>query len=89
MGSLLSVATLPRMLTPPDVARRLAVKPDRVIAWIRSGELRALNVSDGRVRPRFRIDPADLEEFLARRAVQPPPRRQRRRKRPPDVIEFF
>jgi hypothetical protein len=46
------------------VARRLRVKAEKVVAWIRSGQLRALNVSNG-TRPRFRIDPADLAVFSA------------------------
>jgi hypothetical protein len=32
-------------LTPPELARRWRVKPERVIVWIKSGELRAFDVS--------------------------------------------
>lgn len=70
------------MLSPPEVAKRLRVKPDKVIGWIRSGRLRAVDVGNGRRRPRFRIDPADLADFLESRQVQAPARRGRRPRAP-------
>ena len=77
-------------LTPPELARRLRVHPDKILGWIRSGELRAINVAaNPRGRPRWRIDPADVAAFEQRRAARPvlP---SRRRKRPVgDVIEFY
>src|SRR3972149_2475551 len=33
------------MYTPPEVARRLRIDVHRVLAWIRSGRLRAMDVS--------------------------------------------
>ena len=78
-----------RMVTPPMVARYYRVKAEKVLGWIKSGQLRALNVSNG-TRPRYRIDPADLMVFEQRRAVVPPAKPvRRRRKRSGDVIEFF
>lgn len=51
-------------LTPPEVAKLWGVSPDKVIAWIRSGELRAIDASRNRgQRPRYLIDIADLEAF--------------------------
>jgi len=76
-----------RFLTPPEVGRRLGVKPARVIGWIRAGKLRGFNLSDGQ-RPRFRIDPSDLAVFLARRAAGPTPKVTRRR-RNPEITQFF
>lgn len=78
-------------LTPPAVARRYGVKPERVIAWIRSGELRAINVANrSATRPRFRIDPADLALFEESRRVEchksVPRRRQPQQSQ---VIQFF
>lgn len=69
-----------RMLTPPQVAKRLGVCPESVISWIRSGQLTAIDVSSrpGVGRPRFRISEADLQAFLASRAVAPPGQRRRR-----------
>jgi len=78
-----------RFLSPPAVARRLAVKPERVIGWIRRGELRALNVGDGKQRPRYRVSEADLLAFEQRRAVVPPAKPSRRRRQSAEVIQFF
>jgi excisionase family DNA binding protein len=50
-------------LSPPQVGRILGVAPSTVIAFIRSGELRAANLGMKR-QPRFRILRADLDEFL-------------------------
>jgi len=77
-----------KMLTPPMIAARLGVKPARVIGWIRRGELRGFNLSDG-TRPRYRISEADLEVFLQRRAAGPVPKVTRRRRRDPMITEFF
>jgi excisionase family DNA binding protein len=58
-------------LTPPEVAKQLRVTPQKVITWIRRGELGAVNVSD-RVRPRYRVNRVSLNKFLERRKVRPP-----------------
>ena len=79
----------PRWLCAREIAQQLAVKPERVIAWIRAGQLRAVNVGDGLVKPRFRIAPSDLENFLAARAVQPPVRPARRRRQVEGITEYF
>ena len=77
--------------TPPELAKCLRVRLDKVHAWIRSGELRAINVAENvNGRPRWRISEEALVEFERRRAAQPPPKRsQRRKRRFNDVIEFF
>ena len=78
--------------TPPQLARQLGVAPETVIGWIRSGELRAIDVSSrpGVGRPRFRIDVADLAVFEQRRAVVPQVKTsRRRRRRTPGIVEFF
>jgi hypothetical protein len=87
-----SVETPTRMLTPPQIAARLAVKPEKILGWIRSGELSAVNVAknvDG--RPRWRVDPAELDKFLIRRSATPAPKVTRRRKKklPADFVEFY
>jgi len=81
----------PRKLTPPQVAKTYGVSPERIIAWIRAGELVAIDVSGrpGVGRPRFRIDPADLVAFDARRAVVTTPKASRRRRKDPSIVEFF
>lgn len=79
-----------KVKTPPEAARLLRVKPEKVRAWIAKGELRAVNVGD-RTRPRWRIMAADLASFLARRSATPPPKPapRRRRKQSAGIIEFY
>lgn len=77
-------------LSPPAVARRLAVKADKVVRWIKSGELPAINVAERPIgRPRYRIAEVDLQDFLRRRSATPPTKPVRRRRRDPQVTEFF
>ena len=80
----------PRMLTPPQVAKRLGVASEKIVTWIRNGELPAIDVAvSGSRRPRFRIDHADLAAFLNSRAVTATPRASRRRRQNPAVTEYF
>jgi len=70
IGKLLS-QELGEVLTPPQVARRLAVGPEKVLRWIRTGELHATNITaKPGGRPKYRIAPADLETFQKRRTPQ-------------------
>jgi len=80
-----------RYRTPPTVARELAVNVSKVLCWIRSGQLVAINVVERLGgRPRWRIAIADLEAFLASRTARPATKTtRRRRKADPQVIEFF
>jgi hypothetical protein len=78
-----------RYRTPPQIAEQYGVDVHKVIGWIRTGQLRALNVGNGDSRPRYRITPADLAVFEASRAVQPPAPRVRRRRADPGVTQFF
>ena len=73
-----------RTLTVQEVAEHLAIGADEVRRLIKSGELKAFNVSKGLKKSRWRIDPAWLEEFKERRAavVAPPTRRTRRTRKP-------
>lgn len=77
--------------TVPQIAERFGVKPEKIVAWIRTGELRAMNVAQrAGGRPRYRINPADLADFENRRAIisttKPAPRKRRH---DGDVIQFF
>ena len=80
-----------KTLTPSLIAERYAISVDKVLGWIRSGELRGINVATSPTgRPRYRIDLADLEAFEARRAAVPAPKAKRRRRNPSSsVVEFF
>jgi hypothetical protein len=51
----------PTSLTPPQAARRLGCKPAVILAAIHSGRLKAMNLSRGPERPRYRISISDLE----------------------------
>lgn len=80
-----------RCLTPPALAAHWGVKPETVLRFIRSGELRAFNVASrhGSGRPRYRISPDAVIEFENRRAAKQENKRPIRRRRLPHVIEFF
>ncbi len=81
------------MFTVNDLQKRYAVSEHTVLKWIRTGELKALNV--GRTprggKPRWRITAAALEAFEAGRspspAPTPPPRKTRGKSA--DVIQFY
>jgi hypothetical protein len=71
----------PAGLTVKDFARRYRVGEDKVRAWIRSRELRAVNTAAALCgRPRWVILPEALAEFERRRQAAPPPRSRRRRR---------
>ncbi len=61
-------------LTVPEVAKFLRVSPDKVLSWIRSGRLRGYNVAERENgRPKYRVNPEDLDAFANRRSVVRPP----------------
>lgn len=72
------------MLTPPQLAKEWHISPDKVLGWIRSGELKARNVSQGN-RPRYLIDRETLESF---RPPKEKPAKLRRRKLP-EATQYF
>jgi excisionase family DNA binding protein len=55
-------------LTVEDVATRLSVHPDTVRKWIKSGELRAINLG---ARAGYRISKSALDEFIQQREERP------------------
>ena len=85
-----------RWRSPPQLAEELGVDPSKIRCLIRSGELRANNLAtrDGG-RPRWRIAPEALVEFLQRRQASAnmtlrSPRRKRKCKRKSEnVTEYF
>ena len=78
-------------LSVHDLTERYGVSEHTVLGWIRSGELRAVNVGrrPGGKKPRWRITQEALEAFEQLRTAAPPAPRLRRRKRPADMIEFY
>jgi len=68
-------------LTPPQVAKMVGVKSDKVLYWIHSGQLQAVNLAQKEGgRPQYAVTPADLDIFKTRRSTRaaPKPRRARR-----------
>lgn len=72
-------------------ARSRGVNVLKILTWIKSGELKAVNVATcvGGL-PRWRISPADLDAFdSARAAVPQAPVTRRPRRKSGHVVEFF
>jgi hypothetical protein len=79
-------------VSPPQLAARYGVSCDKVLDWIRSGELKAFNAATSRhTRPRFLIDEADILAFELARQVQPdtPTARVRRSKNGDEAITRY
>ena len=79
-----------RGLTVREVARRYRVGEDKVRAWIRSGELRAINTAAvvcGKCR--WVIPPEALSEFERRRGASPPQPKPRQKRRQQGAIDFY
>lgn len=83
--------TIRTKITPPELAARWGIDWHKVIAWIRSGELRAIDASTRPGgRPRFLIDERDIELFELRRSVISSPKPiRRRRQQNQDIIQYF
>ncbi len=79
---LATIADFPLVMTLTTCAKLLKKRPSIVVQWIRTGQLRAADVSStpGHGRARWRITRMDLLAFLDGRAPSPPPERTRRRK---------
>lgn len=62
------------MLTVQQVAERYGVRPHTVLAWIKCGDLAAINVgmSRTRKRPNWRISDKAIESFETVRSTTPP-----------------
>jgi hypothetical protein len=77
-------------LTPPQVAKLWGVSPEKVIGFIRRGELRAVNLASRLGgRPRYRIDPRDMEAFERARTAIPKLSPRKRKAPPPEFIEYY
>lgn len=67
-------------LTPPQVAKMMGVKPDKVLYWIHTGQLNAHNIAkEEGGRPQYAVTPADLDIFKTRRSTRQPVRVKRAR----------
>ena len=76
-------------MTPPQVAKQYGINPNKVLGFIRTGELRATNLAASLIgRPRWYIAPADIAVFEQRRQAITPHKSRPRRKNT-GVIQFF
>lgn len=71
-------------LTPGEIARERRVSINKVLTWIHSGELTAVNYAThlNGERPRYRISRAALAAFDAARCNVPPQPQPIRKRRP-------
>jgi hypothetical protein len=89
-------ATLPadttaaRGLTVEEAAKRYRVSPDKIRAWIKSGQLKAINTTDvACARPRFVVLPESLRDFEQRRGVGSSPKSPPKRRRQAGQIDYY
>lgn len=80
-----------RALSVKDLCERYGVNEHTILAWIRTGELRAFSVGrkPGAKKPRWRITAEALATFELLRTPTPPAPLTRRRKQSSNVIEFY
>lgn len=58
-------------LSPRMICQSLGVGIDAVLSWIHTGQLKASNISNSPLRPRWCVAKADLDSFLSARSNQP------------------
>ena len=76
--------------TVQKIAERYAVGEHTVLRWIRTGDLRAIDVSrNSGGKPRWRVTQESLQAFEALRTGTPAPATKRRRRQAQDVIAFY
>jgi excisionase family DNA binding protein len=76
--------------TVREAAKRFRVSPDKIRAWIRNGELRAINTSSTRCgKPRFVILHDHLAEFEQGRLAGPPAQPKPMRRQPRATKDYF
>ncbi|MGA2798246.1 MAG: DNA-binding protein [Thermoguttaceae bacterium] len=78
-------------VTPPKLAKSWGIDAHKILTWIETGELAAINAATKPGgRPRFLIDEKDIELFELRRSTTPAPKSiRRRRAKDMEVIEYF
>jgi hypothetical protein len=90
---MIAVPSTRRKITVPQLARLWGVANGKVLAWIHSGELPAVNLArNPHGRPRFAVDLDDVAAFERRRMAGPNGGQRAvptPRRRPAGVKEFF
>ncbi len=74
--------------TPSQAATALRVSRNRIMAWIRAGQLAASNLAEGG-SPRYRITQAAIDDLLERKAVKPAAKKVLRRIATRTTENFF
>jgi hypothetical protein len=76
-------------LKPREVAKLLRVGVGKILTWIRTGRLGAINTSSAKCgKPRYVVLPLHLQQFAEQRSATPPPKPVRRRRIRP-VRDFY
>lgn len=75
--------------SPAQVAESYGVCVDTITKKIADGELGAINIGAGKIKPRWRIRQSDLDAFERLRESKKPPKPSRRRRKDPSVTEYF
>lgn len=66
------MVTQGRYLSPPKIGELLGVTPAKVLNWIRTGELKALDITQkGCTKKRYKVKPEWLDEFERSRMAVP------------------
>lgn len=81
--------SLPLTYSPAEVAKSYGASVDKVVGWIRSGRLTAINIGNGATKPRWRIRQSDLAEFERARLSKKPATPTRRWREDPAVTQYF
>jgi helix-turn-helix protein len=77
-------------ISPPALAKALGVDPGKIISFIKDGTLKAINLSHGSRKPRYRILLTEVERFLNSRSTAPTtPKAKRRRRVSNSVKKYF
>ena len=78
------------MKTTPEIAKELGVGINKVLSWIESGELAAIDLrGPGSNRSRYKVTQEAIEDFLARRTTGPKVRQTRKRRNLADTVPKY
>ncbi|WP_397570219.1 helix-turn-helix domain-containing protein [Schlesneria sp. T3-172] len=77
--------------TPKEVAARFRCKVEKILAWIASRELIAIQAGSNQNggKPRWLISPEALEDFERARTTVPAPKPVPRRRRNPAPVKSY
>lgn len=73
-----------------DLCRRWKVGPDKILGFLRRGELIGVNLATNlSARPQWRITPESVELFELRRSSAPPPKPARRKRNATGFVDYY